>query len=151
MKSNFATMLTWFDLNDPGNFKFRKCHVCADVDESYTIVQRLVHLSGKQKVPISNPGGVAWHFPTCLPQCIFGSAKARHVVSNPFKIGNFKAKSMLISTNIACPYHSSWLGWKRWMKNHWMYDSGRFHRPMPEHLWYSDDFVLPRTTPIGYL
>ena len=33
-----------------------KCHVCAAVDESYTMVQSLAHLPGKQKVPGSNPG-----------------------------------------------------------------------------------------------
>ena len=33
-----------------------KCHVCAAVDESYTIVQSLAHLPGKQKAPGSNPG-----------------------------------------------------------------------------------------------
>ena len=37
----------------------RKCHVCATVDESYTIAQRSAHLPGKQKIPGSNPRGAA--------------------------------------------------------------------------------------------
>ena len=46
--------------------KLGKCHVCAAVDESYTIAQWLAHLSGKQKVPGSNPGYAACHFSTKL-------------------------------------------------------------------------------------
>ena len=36
-----------------------KCHVCAAVDESYTIAQRLAHLPGEQTVSGSDPGGAA--------------------------------------------------------------------------------------------
>ena len=42
-----------------GASKLERCHVCATVDESYTILQRLAHLPGKQKVPGSNPSGGA--------------------------------------------------------------------------------------------
>ena len=42
-----------------GASKLGKCHVCTAVEESYAIVQRFAHLPGKQKVPGSNPGGVA--------------------------------------------------------------------------------------------
>ena len=50
--------LDWFELPVSAR-KLVKCHVCAAVDKSYTIVQQLVHLPGKQKVPGLNPGGAA--------------------------------------------------------------------------------------------
>ena len=39
--------------------KLGKCHVCAAVDESYTIAQRSARLPTKQKVLVSSPGGAA--------------------------------------------------------------------------------------------
>ena len=39
--------------------KLGKCHVCAAVDESYTIAPWLAHLPGKQKVSGTNLGGAA--------------------------------------------------------------------------------------------
>ena len=75
--------------------KLGKCHVCAAVDESYSIAQSFAHLPGKQKVPGSNPGGVALHFFLLGLQKEFsGMYKARHVVSNPFKIYNFAIQSL---------------------------------------------------------
>ena len=50
--------LHWCEL-PASSSKLGKCHVCAAVDETYTIAQCLAHLPGKQKVPGSNPGGVA--------------------------------------------------------------------------------------------
>ena len=44
------------------------------------------HLPSKQKFPGSNPVVQLDSFPTWLAKCIFGSVKARHMVSNPFKI-----------------------------------------------------------------
>ena len=50
--------LDWYELPVSAS-KLGRCRVCAAVDESYTIAQRLGHLPGKQKVPGSNPSGAA--------------------------------------------------------------------------------------------
>ena len=51
------------------------------VGESYTIAQRLAHLPG-----LKSPVVRLDIFPISLAKCIFGGVKARHMVSNPFKI-----------------------------------------------------------------
>ena len=68
------------------NFKGVWDHVSRFYTPENTLCKWLAHLPGKQNIPGLNPGGAARHFPTWLPKHIFGSVKARRVVSNPFKI-----------------------------------------------------------------
>ena len=59
LQEALSTIIYFYLINFGSASKLGKCHVCATVDESYTVAQWLAHLPGKQNVPGSNSGGAA--------------------------------------------------------------------------------------------